>query len=69
MALENFTYQYKDILQSKCTKNQKAVRLAQLMTMMEQTFRIPMLKNSEWEEKNKEIIDLYRKISFSRHFK
>lgn len=42
-------------------------RLAELMTMMEKEYRIPLLrKDPEWEEKNREAIELYKKISKSR---
>lgn len=41
-------------------------RLTELMTMMEKEYRIPLLKDPEWEKKNREVITLYRKISMSR---
>lgn len=45
---------------------EKSRRFAKLMTKMEREFDIPILRNVEWERKNKAVVSLYRKISMSR---
>lgn len=40
--------------------------LAGLMTEMERAFDIPLINNKDFNEKNKEVIELYRAISDSR---
>lgn len=41
-------------------------RLAELMTELEREYRIPALRNPEWEAKNRVVIALYRKVAKSR---
>ncbi len=38
-----------------------------LMNMMEYQFDIPMINDDDWNEKNKEVIKMYRKISDARN--
>lgn len=45
---------------------QRDLRLAALMTEMERQFRIPALKNDEWEADNPAVADLYREVSYAR---
>jgi hypothetical protein len=66
MTLDYFNEMYESILQSKLSSSRKDMKLAHLMTLMETTFKISMLRNLQWEEVNKEVIELYRKISSSR---
>lgn len=68
LTLKRFNDQYEEILFSNndLTDDEKSIKLSSIMTQMEQTFKIPVLKNIEWEQKNEEVIALYRKISFSR---
>lgn len=42
---------------------------SELMTKMEKDFDIPLLNDPEWNEKNKDIIHLYRLISDYRELK
>ena len=44
----------------------KAVRLANIMTKMENQYSIPMLKNETWEQQNQDVIKAYRRISDMR---
>jgi hypothetical protein len=69
MTLDYFNQMYEDILQLKLSISKRDGKLAQLMTLMEQTFKIPMLRNLHWEEENNEVISLYRTISYSRKLK
>ena len=48
------------------TQDQKDVRLAQLMTAMEQRYKIPMLRDDGWEKENSSVILIYREISNMR---
>lgn len=66
MTLTIFNKRYEDIIHSSLSSEKKNKKLADLMTEMEQVFRIPMLKNNEWESENRSVIALYRKISLSR---
>lgn len=56
----------KSCCDSSLSDNQKSYEFGKLMTEMEQAFKIPMLRNQEWEKENRSIIALYRKISKSR---
>lgn len=65
-TLTEFNQEYEQIIFSAATEDRKARNLAELMTEMERTFKIPALRNEEWESKNRSVIALYRKISISR---
>ncbi|KAA0940156.1 hypothetical protein FQ087_22110 [Sporosarcina sp. ANT_H38] len=66
MTLIEFNQRYEEILFSSDSNDAKSLRYAELMTELEKTFHIPMLKNEDWEQKNRKVIALYRKISLSR---
>lgn len=57
---------YEKILHATMSVDEKDRYYAELMTQMEQEFNIPMLRKSEFEEENRAVIALYRKISMSR---
>lgn len=48
------------------TQDQKNLQLAQLMTAMESRYKIPMLRDEQWERENPLIIHIYREISNMR---
>lgn len=48
------------------TQDQKDVRLSQLMTEMEQRYKIPMFRDDKWEKENGSVILIYREISNMR---
>lgn len=50
----------------KLNDEQKDRKLAGIMTDMEGQYRIPLLRDPEWEVKNPEVIQVYRKISDMR---
>lgn len=56
------------IQDSELSVDEKAKKLAQIMTAMERRFDIPTLRNLDWESKHKEIIEAYRRISDMREF-
>lgn len=64
-TLANFRKDFEEILEDPNT-NRRDVRLANLMTEMEGTIGIPMLKNLDWEAQHPEEIELYREISNAR---
>lgn len=66
MRLPEIQKEYEKILHSDDTDHLKAMKFANLMTVMEGVYKIPMLKNVEWETENKAVIAMYRKISRSR---
>lgn len=66
MTAKEYEQRFNTILGMKVSQEQKDKLLANLMTEMEQTFRIPMMKNEAWEEKNSQVYALYRKIADSR---
>ena len=66
MTLGQFNTRYEEIIHSNLSSNRKAVKLADLMTELEAQFKIPMVRNEKWEQENRAVIALYRKISMSR---
>jgi hypothetical protein len=67
MTIKEYNERYEEILHSSdLNSKEKTMELADLMTDMEYEFKIPMLRNEEWEKDNKKVIALYRKISMSR---
>jgi len=68
MDLKKINSRYEEIIHSDRPEEIKTNQLSMLMTYMEGHFSIPMLRNEEWESKNRKVIALYRKISRSRSF-
>lgn len=66
MTIKQFEERYEKIMREPSIQ-QREHRLGELMTEMEATFKIPMLKNKTWEKGNPEVIELYRKVSDSRN--
>jgi len=64
MNLEYYQGKFNELVETKGSR--RDILLANLMTQMEVIFNIPLMKNSDWEKDNPEIINLYREISFSR---
>ncbi len=61
-----FNNEYEKVFYSGLSDEQKSVEYGSLMTEMENEFKIPTLRNQEWEKENRSVIALYRKISKSR---
>ncbi|WP_430508385.1 hypothetical protein [Rossellomorea marisflavi] len=68
MDLKQVNSEYERIIHSSRDNETKDKMLANLMTAMEAEYNIPMTRNPEWEEQNRKVIALYRKISNSRTF-
>ncbi|MEH6947707.1 hypothetical protein V7068_11670 [Bacillus sp. JJ634] len=66
MALKLYKKRYEDIIHSDLIDRQKDLRLIQLMMDMESAFSIPMIKNEAWNERNKDVIQLFQQVSNSR---
>jgi len=64
--LNRFNDEYEKILHSGLSEDQKTMEYSSLMTEMEHEFKIPIIRDPEWERENRKIIALYRKISMSR---
>ncbi|MHC8523995.1 hypothetical protein ACPJHQ_26095 [Rossellomorea sp. H39__3] len=68
MDLRQVNSEYEGIIHSSRDNETKDKMLSNLMTALEWEYNIPMIRNPEWEEKNRKVIALYRKISQSRTF-
>lgn len=68
MTLVEYNTRYETLIHSDLTPQQKDLKLANLMSEMEVAFNIPMIRKPEWEEENRAVIAMYRKISMSRTF-
>jgi len=68
MTLAEYNQRYETLLHSTLSSQEKDMKLSALMTELESAFHIPMQRTPEWEEKNRKVIALYRKVSLSRSF-
>lgn len=66
-GLASIYKRYETIINSNRSSAEKDKALSNLMTEMEKIYQIPLLRDLEWEAKNKEVIALYRILSQSRH--
>lgn len=67
LTLKLFEERYEKIM-GESSLPRRDIRLGELMEEMEKTFQIPVLKNTDWESLNPEIVDLYQRVSNSRVF-
>ena len=68
MTLEPYNHRYEQIIHADLTDRQKELKLAELMTDMGSAFSIPMIKDKAWNEGNKDVIELFQRVSNSRQF-
>jgi hypothetical protein len=68
MSLELYKKRYEDIIYSDLTDRQKDLKLEEVMTDMEGAFSIPIIKDESWNEENKDVIELFQKVSNGRKF-
>lgn len=66
--LDDFKHDLELILSIQMVKQDRNIKLATLMSKMEQHFKIPALNDEKFNVENKEIIALYRKVSDAREF-
>lgn len=57
---------YENIMFSDQSRDEKDRQLARLMSELERQYKIPIIRDPEWEKQNRSVIALYRKISMSR---
>lgn len=48
------------------SREEKDRQLARLMSELERQYKIPIVRDPDWEEQNKPVVALYRKVSMSR---
>jgi hypothetical protein len=65
MKLSHYYAEYERIA-SKEPGRERDKELSRLMDEMKREFKIPLLRDPEWEAKHKAVISLYRIISESR---
>lgn len=68
MNLAEYNKRYETLIHSDLSSYEKDLKLSELMTEMEEAFSIPMIRKPKWEEENRAVIAMYRKISMSRTF-
>jgi len=66
-SLKQFNDEYESILHSDLTEDEKTVKYSSLMSEMERVYNIPLIKSSKWEQENKAVVAMYRKLSLSRN--
>jgi hypothetical protein len=66
MSIELYEQCYENIIHSDLTDRQNDLKLAELMTDMESTFSIPMIKDESWNEGHEAVVELFNRISNSR---
>ena len=66
MPLKLYKKRYEDIIYSDLIDRKKDLKLIKLMMDMESAFSIPMIKNEAWNERNKDVIQLFQQVSNSR---
>lgn len=64
--LKSIDEQYKTIVHSDISRDEKDIAYANLITYMEAHYGTPILQKAEFEADSREIIALYQKISTSR---
>lgn len=65
-TLKEINADYEKVLHSNLSSREKTTKYVELMNELEQTYKIPALKDETYERENKKIVALYRKISMSR---
>lgn len=64
-TLKEINAEYEEIIQLK--EPNRSRQLADLMGEMEREYKIPMIRSKAWENENRSVIAMYRKISLSRN--
>lgn len=54
-TLNQLNQTYEEIIHSTLQEPDRSIRLADLMTEMEGTYKIPLLKNEAWESQNRAV--------------
>lgn len=64
--LSEINKEYESIMHSDMNQELKDKKLSSLMDILEKKFNIPMIRDEEYEKRNRAVIALYRKIARSR---
>lgn len=64
--LKEYEQKYGILMDSDMPIDRRDRQLSKLMTQIEKSFKIPSINDERWNSHNKEVIELYRKISNSR---
>ena len=64
--LQSYRERFEEI--DKCDEPIRTRRLGSLMNDLELTYNIPILYDREYNEKNEEVMNLYRAVSYARKF-
>ncbi|GGN59500.1 hypothetical protein [Oceanobacillus indicireducens] len=64
--LQSYQERFNEI--DKCDEPIRTRRLGSLMNDLELTYNIPILYDREYNEKNEEVMNLYRAVSYARKF-
>jgi len=65
-TLSQINQAYEEIILGNTREPFRSRKLADLMDEMEREYKVPAKRNEAWENKNRAVIALYRKISMSR---
>lgn len=63
-SLLDYQREYEKIIHAD--QPRKDILLVGLMTEMEKQFKIPVIRNEEWERENSKIMAMYRKLRITR---
>lgn len=66
MKLSEINRQYENILHADISLEEKDLEFSKLMAIMEEVFKIPYMKDENFEKNNPSVIAMYRKLSMSR---
>lgn len=66
MDIKEATYQYREIMETKLTQNERNEMLKELKGSMEKDFQIPVFKVVNWGMEHRDIYELYEKVRKSR---
>ncbi|HCO79986.1 hypothetical protein [Bacillus sp. (in: firmicutes)] len=66
-TLSQINQAYEEIIHGDLMEPFRSRKLADLMDEMERSYKVPIARNVSWENQNKAVIALYRKISMSRN--
>lgn len=64
-SLADYQREYEKIIHSNQTSHRKDILLAELITEMEVQFNIPLVWDREWEQRNRKVIAMYRKLNIT----
>jgi len=64
--LITYSNRFNEIINSNSSEEIKDQRLANLMSDLEKAYRIPFLRDEEFEKKHPRLMKFYRSVSYAR---